>query len=242
MAPYEPLVRPQFRERVRARRVKFGCLWPEALADRYEAHLRGLLVDAEIGTRVQLEDLESILRDGRFKTRHEPGVHSKNPQRHPDEEAEVWNVDARHLCEFPIFGYAATTDDVAVPETRRTLHNAYGPARVLFAESVRVRCSVFFGDTLRWLRDGSGAPAPVCAPDELSWPPDLGPPTERASIDVCGPEDVVEIQILGGIEAIEIKRVILDAEPADALARALRRAGLTPEVNPLPDRGSSLAN
>jgi hypothetical protein len=234
MAVYEPLVRSQFRERVRTRRAELGSLWPEALAEGYEAHLRGLLVGAEIGTRVRVEVLDSILREGRFKTRHEPGVHSKNPDRHPDEEAEVWNVDARRAWELPIFGYAATIDDVAVPETRRTLHNAYGAARLLLAESVRVRCSVFFGDTLRWLRDGSGAPAPLCAPDELSWPPDLGVPTGRTSIDVCGPEDVVEIQILGGVEAREIKRVILDAEPADALARALSTAGLTLEVNPLP--------
>jgi hypothetical protein len=167
------------------------------MRENYERHLRALVSGAEISTRVSLNALARILDDGRFKTSHEPGcLQSKNPPRSPAEEAQVWNVQASSLSELPIFGYAATIADVSVPQTRATLHMAYGSARVVLQAQVRSRCTVFFGDSLWAVRHDEGAPAPLERPDELCWLPERGLPSERLELDEGGPDEVVEVQII----------------------------------------------
>lgn len=204
------------------------------MRDEYECHLRTLLADAELAVRVPLDALAAILRDGRFKTRHEAGVHSKNPERCPAEESAVWSVHETALSELPIFGYAASIGDVTTPETRATLHQAYGSARVLLARDVGHRTSVFFGDTLIWLRQGAGAPAPLREPDELSWPSDRGAPTERHSLDSCGPDEVVEIQVVGGLRLSDIASIMFDQNPPRSILEALQQNAIDSYVNALP--------
>ncbi len=51
------------------------------MRDEYECHLRTLLADAELAVRVPLDALAAILRDGRFKTRHEAGPLRSSGQR-----------------------------------------------------------------------------------------------------------------------------------------------------------------
>lgn len=115
-APLSPLVRSEFRDRVRAARQACGREWPADECERYESHLRTLLGSAEISKRGKLDVLALILEEGRFKTRYEPGcLPSGNPPRCAVEEAQVWNVAPEALVEMPTFGYAATIDDVAAP-------------------------------------------------------------------------------------------------------------------------------
>ena len=235
MPPSSPLVWPEFRDRVTAARRERGWRWTAGERGRYESHLRSLLSEAEISTRVSLDALALILEDGRFKTRYEPGcLQSPNPPRSATEEARVWNVPAGALGELPIFGYAATVADVAVPETRATLHMAYGSARVLLRSEVGARCTVFFGDSLWAVRHDEGAPAPLGAPDELCWLPERGLPSERHGPDEGGPDEVVEIQIIKGLRVSEISSVRFDFDPPQPVLDALARRGICSCVNPMP--------
>ncbi len=242
MSPSSPLIRPEFRARVRASRLERGWGWPSAERGRYESHLRALLRDAEISTRVSLDALALILEDGRFKTRYEAGsLLSRNPPRSAAEESRVWNVPADALGELPIFGYAATLADVAAPETRATLHMAYGSARVLLRSEVMARCTVFFGDSLWAVRHDEGAPAPLDAPDELCWLPDRGMPTGRHELDEGGPDEVVEVQITKGLRVNEISSVRFDFEPPQPILDALaaRRIGSCVDLMPtLPEHST----
>ncbi len=212
---------------------ELGRSWPYDLRAESERHLRELLTRAEIGTRVRLDPLASIVRDGRFKTVHE-GAPSRNPTRSIDEEAEVWVLDQGRLAEFPIFGYAASVDDVSEPATRASLHSAYGSARVLLADEVRERTSVFFGDSLSWIRGRTGAPAPLDTPDELAWPLDRGSPMDRATLDEGAADEFVEVQIIGGIAIGAIKRVLFDYEPPAAVAELLDQREIHWTVNAMP--------
>jgi hypothetical protein len=111
-----------------------------------------------------------------------------------------------------------------------------GSARVLLSPDVRPRTSVFFGDSLSWIRNSTGAPAPLNEADELTWPFDRGVPTERGSLDEGAFDEVVELQIIGGISVGvgDIDGVIFDFEPPAVVARALRCAGIDWSVNPMP--------
>jgi len=215
-------------------RAARGGSWPASERAGRQADLRRLLRDAEISTRVTLDALVLILACGRFKTRYEPGcVPNKNPARSAAEEAQVWNVSAESPGDLPIFGYAATAGDVSVPETRATLHMAYGSARVLLSDTVRSRCTVFFGDSLWALRHDEGAPAPLSEPDELCWLADRGLPEERHNIDQGGPDEVVEIQILKGLRVSEIASVRFDFEPPHLVQDALEQQKVSWRVNPM---------
>jgi len=227
------LVRPEFRDAVRARRLELGRCWPADRRDEYEAHLRSLLREAIVGARVPLSALLSIVRDGRFKTRHE-GSMSKNPMRSIDEETAVWSLDPSKPETYPIFGYAASINDVTDAAARASLHSTYGSARVLLSRDVRPRATVFFGDSLSWIRNSTGAPALLDEPDELAWPFDRGLPTERRALDECAFDEVVELQITGGISVDEVDEVIFDFEPPPVVIRALRCAGIVWSVNPMP--------
>lgn len=227
------LVRPEFRDAVRARRSELGRSWPVADRDEYEAHLRSLLAGAVLSVRVPLAALLSILHDRRFKTRHE-GSMSRNPTRNTDEESAVWCLDPSRPATFPIFGYLATEKDISEPAARASLHSAYGSARVLLSDDLRDRATVFFGDSLAWIRGSTGAPAPLTEPDELTWPFDRGLPTDRVSLDGCAFDEVVELQIIGGITLDEITEVIFDFDPPERVKRALGCAGIDWNVNPMP--------
>jgi hypothetical protein len=231
-----PLVRADFRERVHARREQLGCCWPTELREPLQAHLRELVAPALLGTRVPLERLARILADGRFRTSHEPGGQpSKNPPRSPAQEARVWNIAESALADMPIYGYLATLADVTSIEARASLHQAYGSARVLLADEVRSRSTVFFADS-RWpLTHEEGAPAPVDESDELAWLPDRGDPRARGSIDVGVFDEVVETQIIGGIHAREIETVIFDCPPPASIKQALCSREIEWDVNPLPE-------
>jgi hypothetical protein len=230
-----PLIRPEFRDRVMAARRERGLGWPARERESYESHLRVLLSEAEISKRVKLDALKLILEDGRFKTSHEPGcLQSKNPSRSAAEEAAVWNVPASALSELPIFGYAATAADVTVPETRATLHMAYGSARVLLRREVRTRSTVLFGDSLWPVRHDEGAPASLDAPDELCWLPDRGVPSERHGLDEGAPDEVVEIQIIKGLRLSEVSAVRFDFDPPQPIVDALSERRIGWCVNPMP--------
>lgn len=155
------LVRPEFREAVRDRRANLGLLLPPDQRDVVAAHLRALLAPTVISVRVCLDVLMKILTGGGFKTVYEDGVESKNPDRSMAEEAGVWDLDPTHPEEFPIFGYAASSSDMSEPATRAHLHTAYGSARLILSDAMRERTTVFFGDSLSWVRRVEGAPAPL---------------------------------------------------------------------------------
>ena len=190
---------------------------------------------AEIASRVKLDALAGILADGRFKTRHEPaGRPSKNPPRSAAEEARIWNVPERALSEMPIYGYLATRADVAAVETRMSLHQAYGSARVVLRPEARSRSTVFFGDS-RWpTSHDEGAPTPIDGPYELAWMPDLGAPTDRRSVDEGYFDEVVELQVIGGVHIRDIEVVVFDFDPPPSIIGALRCRKLKWDVNPLP--------
>jgi len=235
MPPYRPLLRQEFRERVRAARAERGWEWSAAEREPYEAHLRALVESAEISKRVRLEAFARILDDGRFKTPYEPGcLPSGNPVRSAVREAQVWNVSADAVGELPTFGYLATIADVAVPETRAYMHNAYGSVRVMLASEVKARCTVFFADSLWAINHDEGAPAPLDAPDELCWLPDRCLPTERLTIDEGGPDEIAEIQITGGLSADDISSVRFDFEPPKSIVDALCARGIEWCVNSMP--------
>ena len=159
---------------------------------------------------------------------------SKNPTRSIDEESAVWSLDPSKPETYPIFGYAASINDVTEAAARASLHSAYGSARVFLSPDVRPRTSVFFGDSLSWIRNSTGAPAPLNEADELTWPFDRGVPTERGSLDEGAFDEVVELQIIGGISIGDIEGVIFDFEPPAVVVRALRCAGIDWSVNPMP--------
>jgi hypothetical protein len=235
MRPPSPLLRPEFRERVRVSRVERGWEWPATEREHYEAHLRALVQSAEISKRVKLAAFARILEDGRFKTPYEPGcLPSGNPERSAAQEAKVWNVSADAFGELPTFGYLATIADVAVPSTRAYLHNAYGSVRVMLASAVKAKCTVFFADSLWAINHEEGVPAPLDAPDELCWLPDRGLPTGRLTIDEGGADEVVEIQIIGGLSLGEISSVRFDFEPPDSIVNALCARGIKWCLNPMP--------
>lgn len=94
----------------------------------------------------------------------------------------------------------------------------------MLASEVRDRCTVFFADSLWAIRHDEGAPAPLDAPDELCWLPERGLPTERLELDEGGPDEVVEIQIIGGLSASEICSVRFDLEPPPSIINALALA------------------
>ncbi len=235
MSTLRPLVRPAFCARVRARRQERGWCWPAEVRECFEGHLRALVERAEIGSRVKLDALAGILADGRFKTRHEAtGRPSKNPPRSSAEEARIWNVHERALSGMPIYGYLATRADVTAVETRMSLHRAYGSARVVLRPEARSCSTVFFGDS-RWpTSHDEGAPAPIDGPYELAWMPDLGPPTDRRSVDEGYFDEVVELQIIGGVHISDIEVVVFDLDPPCSITDALRCRELKWDVNPLP--------
>jgi hypothetical protein len=235
MPPSRQLLRKEFRERVRAARAKRGWEWSAAEREPYEAHLRALVQGAEISKRVRLEAFARILDDGRFKTPYEPRcLPSGNPVRSAVRDAQVWNVSAEAFGELPTFGYLATTADVAVPETRAYMHNAYGSVRVMLAGEVKARCTVFFADSLWAISHDEGAPAPLDAPDELCWLPDRCLPPERLTIDEGGPDEVAEIQIIGGLSVDEISSVRFDFKPPESIVDALSARAIKWCVNSVP--------
>ena len=56
-----------------------------------------------------------------------------------------------------------------------------------------------------------------------------------------GVDEVVELQILGGISVYEIDTVVFDFEPPPALTRALRSKNVEWSVNPMPSLPSWLS-
>ncbi len=229
------LVRAEFREAVRVRRLREGILLPPDQREVVAAHLRALLAPTVISIRVYLNVLMKILVDGRFKTVYEDGVISKNPDRSMAAESQVWEVDPAHPEGFPIFGYAASSSDMSAPATRAHLHSAYGSARLILSDLMRERTTVFFGDSLSWVRMAGGAPATIDSPDELAWPPDRGWPLERRSADDGSMDEYVELQFLGGISRSMIREVIFDFAPDERIAQALRCQGIPWRINPMPE-------
>ncbi len=145
----------------------------------------------------------------------------------------MWDLDLDRLCEFPIFGYAASIADVSEPATRATMHHAYGSARALLRADIRERTTVFFGDSLAWIRRREGAPAPLDAPDELAWPFDRGSPFDRQSLDEGGADEYVEIQIIGGISTEMIQMILFDYPPSALVAEQLAAHKIAWDVNPM---------
>ena len=92
---------------------------------------------------------------------------------------------------------------------------------------------MFFGDSLWAIRHDEGAPALLDDPDELAWLPDRGIPTGRLSVDECVYDEVVETQIIGGIQVSDIASVIFDQEPPTSIMAALEARKIACDVNPL---------
>jgi hypothetical protein len=228
------LVRPEFLVAVRVRRAEQALLLPPDERAVVADHLRALLAPTVISVRVYLNVLMEILADGRFKTVYEDGVISRNPDRSMAEESEVWELDPSHPEVFPIFGYAASLSDMSEPATRAHLHSAYGSARLILSDAMRERTTVFFGDSLSWVRKIEGAPAPIDSPDEFAWPHDRGSPLERRSADEGSMDEYVELQFLGGISCPMIREVVFDFAPDHRVVQALRCHHIPWHVNLMP--------
>lgn len=228
------ILRPESRASVAKNRTELDVRWPAEVRADWEAHLQALIGKGVLSVRTPVRSLLSILDCGRFLTRAEGGL-SDNQERSLAEEAGVWTIEVDQPGRFPVFGYLASESDVSEPATRYSLHSAYGGARILLDDGVRERTSVFFGDSLHWIRTRHGAPAPIDAVDELAWPFDRGIPVHRLTLDEGGPDEVVEIQIIDGLSIQEFRAVCFDFDPADVLRDSLDELGIAWRVNPMPE-------
>jgi len=109
--------------------------------------LRSWLGGVVLGRRMRECKLRLFLTSGRLFNQAEVG--SQNPERPPELERAVWMIDTDDLADLPIYGYVASIGDVRDPNggplTRKTLHDTYGAARLIYKPELQSRSTITVG-------------------------------------------------------------------------------------------------
>ena len=188
------------------------------------ALLRSWFDGVLLGRRMKERTLRLFLASGRLLNKAEVG--SENPDRPPEFERSVWSIDSQDDADLPIFGYVASIGDVRDPNggdcTRQSLHDTYGPVRLIYTPELRSRSTITAGDSRWLLQQRRAAPSAFTDPSWLSVPPEAADyMTTRTHADECIATDFIECQTLGGVYVEDIERIIFDETPADATQEAL---------------------
>lgn len=199
--------------------------------------LRAWLSDVVLAHRTTERALRKIIADGRFKNKAEVG--SPHPTRPPELERRIWTIETDDPADLPIYGYAAPFTDLfdldGGDKTRRSLRDTYGPVRIVFKNEIRPRTTFTLHDSLWRLEQRAAAPSLVDKPSHLSWPNDAD--LVRKTVDRCGADEFVEIQVLGGVYTDDVEMVLFDDDPEAATTAALD-GRLDWRVAPMPEAGA----
>jgi hypothetical protein len=183
------------------------CGWLTALLAEW---LQGVI----LGRRMEQDKLRMFLTSGRLLNKAEVG--SPHPERSPDLERSVWSIDTTDAADLPIYGYVATVGDVrdryGGDMTRQSLHDTYGPARLIYRPELRLRSTVTVGDSLFLLLQRRAAPSAFAAPSCVSFPIDADV-DERPDADHCDADSYIECQTLGGVYVDDIEQIVFDEAP-----------------------------
>ena len=217
--------------------------------------LMQILTDAPVSMRTTPEVLDQILGDARVKNLFETGAGFgwSDHELRRDAEFALFGIDPEEwitkgkvdAAERPIYGYMDVDDGNSriVPgdaETRKSLNgyygasslerqaslDQYGEVRVEFKDSVRDRTTFTFGDSLAGV--GKTMPSPVNDPAIESlgnaWSAEFRSHPTKNLLDSAG--RYVEAQIIGGVSAADIGRVVFPAQPSPDIAASVEAAGI----------------
>lgn len=211
---------------------------PDAIEAQITNHLRNTLKDLPVSTRVTDSTLQQILDDGHIRSQFETGTSNGSLGRDSRAIAErdLFGLDPRQTPDRdrPIYGYMPLNPNDALAAERGLTLDQYGGVRIEFDDAVRARTTFTVGDSLA----GTARPSPVNDPsfdsvgyrvNDLEVAAKLGPHYEEEHPDWqtnMRTRGYVEAQIHGGLTTNDIKRIVFDTPPQDALTRRLEDLGI----------------
>jgi len=215
---------------------------PDEYVDAVDAELDRLVVEeGEPRVRVRMNDFESVLEDGFWKTQFEDaqssGVH--DPDARADFE-EAWMGYDRDTApqDRPVYGYVSPTpqdgDDLDTGTDAPFAVGGYGQVDVRLSDDVRERATISGDDSLNLsLADDPSAlrraPTRMEDPGIESLNPEKGDPLERlrSMDDAGGAEPYIETQYHGGLTLEDVEEVVFrNRDPPDGMQDRLDRMGI----------------
>lgn len=177
-----------------------------------EAEMKTFVESAEVCIRCRPEAIERFIADGRYKTKFET-----------DDSRDLPDVRARAHIESEVFGYPGDLDPRERPvygylqQGAESLERNYGSTVIHLADSVRLRATYCYGDTLANTdKAGSAslAPAPLTAPSYRAGCYRAHGDIKMDPLGIRNQADLLrhgvpyaEVQIHGGVSLADVRKV-----------------------------------
>jgi DNA topoisomerase IB len=202
----------------------------------YENKVQPLLDKADVWTRTNVENLQQILSDGRFKTVSESKITAPGKPRalrtyisiREDYEEELFGIPKKKNHEVrPVYGYVSDEIDGAGHDS--FILSSFGNIRIKMKPHVKDKSTITISDSID---TNAGHRPPRLVPHpinefkvEATIPYSFSPTSEYSSINDLA-YDYVEAQIHGGVTTEDIEEVVFNTDVPEEILRTLDDLGI----------------
>ena len=195
---------------------------------RVDTHLTGLFEEADTFIRVPDSALETILKDGRFKSQFETGTSRgllDEGVRKSVEKSLLGVADDIPLNQRPIYGYASSSETGFVGLNPTTELDAYGHIAVKLKRSTRNRTSMLFDDSFNVsISTPSDFTSPSVRSLEISKADDIKKVLRQQNVDTVLDNIYTEVHIHRGVSIGDIEEIVFDKRvPSDSLKKLMQQ-------------------